>query len=88
MADAARTPALIGRFLCIVDRDSIALAAVISSYLFEKNSYLPLFLFPPMTAARTEGDNLNSETYLSNLLGSDTSVLINNAWAEWAVLSI
>lgn len=75
-------PALADRYLCIVDRDSAALAAVISSYLFQKNSYLPLFLFPPVTAPKTSGDNLRSEIYLSNAMGSDASVLINNAWAR------
>jgi hypothetical protein len=58
------------------------LAAVILSYLFEIESYLPLFMFPPMIAGRTVGDNLQSDVYLSNLLGNDTSVLINNAWAR------
>src|SRR6266480_5829677 len=38
-------PALTDRYLCIVDRHAFVLAAVISSYLFEMESYLPLFMF-------------------------------------------
>ncbi len=75
-------PALTDRYMCIVDRDAFVLAAIISSYLFEMECYLPLFMFPPMTAGRTVGDNLQSEVYLSNLLGNGAGVLINNAWAR------
>src|SRR6266478_4192985 len=82
MSEIKKAPALTDRYLCIVDRDAGPLAAVISSYLFEMECYLPLFVFPPMTAGRTVGDNLQSDVYLSNLLGNDTSVLINNAWAR------
>jgi len=82
MSEIKKAPALTDRYLCIVDRDAGPLAAVISSYLFEKDRYLPLFMFPPMTAPKTNGDNLQSDIYLSNLLGNDTSVLINNAWAR------
>jgi hypothetical protein len=82
MSEIRKPPAPIDRYLCIVDRDAGALAAVVSSYLFEKDRYLPLFMFPPMTSPKTGGDNLKSDIYLSNLLGNDTSVLINNAWAR------
>jgi hypothetical protein len=81
MPNAQSTPGLVDRYLCIVDRDAFVLAAVVSSYLFDKESYIPLFMFPPVTAPRTDGDN-RGDNYLSNCLGNDTSVLINNAWAR------
>jgi hypothetical protein len=82
MSNINKPPALIDRYLCVVNRDALALAAVISSWLFEKGSYLPLFMFPPVTAGRMNGDDVMGETYLSNLLGNETGVFINNAWAR------
>ncbi len=82
MPSARKAPEINDRYLYIVDRDSVALAAVTSSYLSRTESYLPLFMFPPMTAAKSDGDNLRSDNYLSNLLGNDAAVLINNAWAR------
>jgi hypothetical protein len=40
-------------------------------------------MFPPVAAPKSGGDNLDeSRIYLSNLMGSDASTLINNAWAR------
>jgi hypothetical protein len=83
MSSTERIPAIDDRYICIVDRDAVALAAVISSYLFNPQSYPPLFMFPPVTAPKSGGDNLDeSHIYLSNLMGGDASTLINNAWAR------
>jgi hypothetical protein len=82
MPNANGVPAINDQYICIVDRDALGLAAVISSYLFKANSYLPMFTFPTVTAPKTEGDPDRSDVYLSNLMGSDASVFINNAWAR------
>jgi hypothetical protein len=82
MPNADLAPPITDRYICIVDREALSLAAVISSYLFEANSYLPLFTFPIVTAPKTDGDPQRSDIYLSNLMGSDASVFINNAWAR------
>ena len=82
MPSAENVPAIDDRFLCIVDIDAVALAAVISSYLFNPGCYLPLFMFPPVTDPKTCGDDLPSYVYLSNSMGGDASTLINNAWAR------
>src|SRR6266478_6621309 len=82
MPNADLAPPINDRYICIVDREALSLAAVISSYLFEANSYLPLFTFPTVTAPKTDGDPQSSDVYLSNLMGSDASIFINNAWAR------
>ena len=75
-------PPIEKRWICIADRGAVALAAVVSSYLFEQRTYLPLFTFPAVIAPMTQGDDVSSETYLSNAMGSSTATFINNAWAR------
>jgi hypothetical protein len=75
-------PPIEKRCICIADRDAVALAAVISSYLFEQGTYFPLFTFPAVNAPMTEGDDVSSETYLSNAMGGSAATFINNAWAR------
>jgi hypothetical protein len=58
------------------------LAAVVSSYLFRPDFYLPLFVFPEVTAPKSDGDSANQRVYLSNMMGSDTAVFVHNAWAR------
>jgi hypothetical protein len=82
MSRNATVPAIDKRYICIADRDALALAAVISSYLFRPASYVPLFLFPPVKLSRTDEDRPMTDGYLSNLMGSEASILINNAWAR------
>src|SRR4051812_11356653 len=64
-------PLIEKRCICIADRGAVVLGAVISSYLFEPETYLPLFTFPAITVAKANGDHVSSEVYLSNLMGSE-----------------
>ena len=75
-------PPIEKRWICVADRGAVALAAVVSSYLFERGTYLPLFTFPAVIAPLTEGDDVTSEAYLSNAMGSSAATFINNAWAR------
>jgi hypothetical protein len=75
-------PRINSKYICIVDRESVVLAALISSYLYEPATYLPLFLFPPVKSSVVEEDLRFSNQYVSNLLGGTASTLINNAWAR------
>src|SRR6266404_5471321 len=82
MPIGSAAPQINNRFICIVDSDSVVLAALISSYLFEPVTYLPLFLFPPVKCpAGSEAVRFTDE-YISNLLGGTANTLINNAWAR------
>src|SRR3954464_7110365 len=75
-------PLIEKRCICIADRGAVGLGAVISSYLFEPETYLPLFTFPALTVAKANGDHVSSEVYLSNGMGSEGATFINNAWAR------
>jgi hypothetical protein len=75
-------PLIDRRWICIADRNAVALVAVTSSYLFEPGTYLPLFTFPAVIAPKTEEDKISSDAYLSNAMGSEASTFINNAWAR------
>jgi hypothetical protein len=44
-------PSINSKFLCIIDRESPSLAAIISSYLNQSGSYLPVLEFPLVTAS-------------------------------------
>ena len=70
------------RCIVIADRDAVPLSAVISSYLFEPGTYLPLFTFPAVTAPKADGDDIPPEAYLSNAMGGEAATFINNAWAR------
>jgi len=48
MPNISGIPQINSQYICIVNRDSGTLAALISSYLYEPVTYLPLFLFPPV----------------------------------------
>jgi hypothetical protein len=75
-------PNLDNRYVCIVDRQAVALAAVISSYLFIPGSYLPIFLFPKVHRRKAVGAAFMSEDYAAELIASPASILINNALAR------
>ncbi|HVS73832.1 MAG TPA: hypothetical protein VHE23_00285 [Candidatus Acidoferrales bacterium] len=82
MPSDAKAPRINNRCACIVDRDALALAAVISSYLFEPASYLPLFLFPRVEVSKTDEAKLLSEGYVANLMGDQAGGFIGNALAR------
>jgi hypothetical protein len=73
-------PKLNHRFACIVDRDAISLAALVSSYLFVPGTYLPLFLLRKVHVAQTdEGIGFLSEAYVAELMAGQDGVFIGNA---------
>lgn len=75
-------PPIDGRFICIVDREAVVLAALASSYLNLPGTYLPMFLFPRVKHPLSETDTPFGDQYLSNLAGRNASIYINNAWAR------
>jgi hypothetical protein len=75
-------PSIERRFVCIADRAAVALASVVSSYLFEQGTYLALFAFPAVLAPAAEGDDVSSEAYVSNAMAGSAATFINNAWAR------
>jgi hypothetical protein len=92
MLGNAKPPAIDNRYICIADRKSTTLTAVICSYLFNKSSYLPLFLFPTVENSKLDDVSYTSDHWFANLLGQEAGILINNAWArmggsQYAVLA-
>lgn len=77
-----KIPRIDNRIVCIVDRDAKELAAVISSYLFETGTYIPLFLFGRAQVPRAEDAAFMSEGYVAYLMVEHTSVMIHNALAR------
>jgi hypothetical protein len=75
-------PRINNRVACVVDRESVVLAAVISSYLFKPGSYLPLFLFPQVEVSKADDPTLMSQGYVANLFGDQAGVFIHNALAR------
>src|SRR5713226_5067006 len=82
MLSEKQAPAIDSRFICIVDRESVVLAALISSYLYLPRTYLPIFLFPEVNFSMIETDSPFGDQYLSNLKGRAASTDINSAWAR------
>jgi hypothetical protein len=72
-------PPKVSRYVCIVDQDASALAAVLSSFFFAPKSYFPVFLFPKVEVPKTEDPAFLSEDYAANLFADQVSVLIGNA---------
>jgi hypothetical protein len=82
MSNSAKTPSVINQFVCIVDRDAVVLAAVISSYLFVPGSYLPVFLFPKVEVLSDDNPAFMTESHVATLMMGPTSILIRNALAR------
>src|SRR5215472_5494879 len=74
-----KIPAINSRIACIVDREAKDLAAVISSYLFEVDTYIPLFIFGKAVAPRVEDPAFMSDNYVAYVMLDHASVLVHNA---------
>lgn len=70
--------------ICIANLENQSLAAVISSYFSEPNTYFPLFYFPEVNAPYAPAGNFDFEEdeFLSKMIGAEEAVLINNAMAR------
>lgn len=77
-----KVPTINTRYACIVDRDARALAAVISSYLFVPESYLPVFLLRRVEVPRADDPAFMTESYLAYAMADEDSTLIGNALAR------
>ena len=82
MPISTKPPRINHRIACIVDRDAKVLAAVISSYLYQSGSYLPLFLFPTLEVSRSDEAPFMSESYVAYLMGEHSAIMIGNSLAR------
>jgi hypothetical protein len=84
MHSDSTVPLIDERFICIVDREAVVLAAVVSSYLYSRGTYPPILLFSRVKHSQSATDTSFGDQYLSNLAGRAASIYINNAWARMA----
>jgi len=75
-------PVINRRVVCIVDRQSTLLAAVLSSHLSHPREYLPLFTFPSITEARKSESTIDDDDFVPVLVGAEAAVKVNNAIAR------
>ncbi|HEY6506256.1 MAG TPA: CHAT domain-containing protein [Chitinophagaceae bacterium] len=76
---ARNIPNLNPKFVCIVDHKRQDLAAVISSYISEKNNYPLIFEFPTVTSANYERVNEDvDENVLSLIRAGEFVTFVNN----------
>ncbi|MFC6225634.1 CHAT domain-containing protein [Hymenobacter artigasi] len=75
-----QVPAFNTKYACIVDRKKSHLAAIISSYLQENNTFLSVFEFSSSTAEKPEGPiDIVDEHALSRTRSEEISIKIDNA---------
>lgn len=72
-------PIIDNRYICIVDRDSKTLAALVSSHINRPGYYVPVFLFPKIDTPVRETSLETDDDYISQMIGSEIRVLINNS---------
>lgn len=82
MKTATKIPIINNRFVCVANKDNAELAAVISSYFSDKDTYFPVFIFPNVNASESDVDDFEQDNYISKMIGNEAAVLINNALAR------
>ena len=80
--DQNKVPIINNRFVCVADKESVRLAAVVSSYFSEPDTYFPVFIFPNVIAFDEDSDDFNADNYISKIIGNEAGVLVNNALAR------
>ena len=76
-APAFEPPALKNKFICIVNRKSPELAAMVSSYLTEEGTYLPLFEIQDVTGPDNNNIQIDENTF-SRDRAKEVCVMIRN----------
>ncbi len=72
-------PMISSSAVCIVDRENVAIAAVVSSYFSDVGTYVPIFTFPGVKKAKGPNDTRMDDEYVPQMVGREAAVVINNA---------
>lgn len=82
MKEKWEIPAIDNRTICVCDIDALELCASISSCFAREGRYFPVFVFPNVNTMAEDEHDSQSDGYLSQMIGAETAVLINNALAR------
>jgi len=77
-----RIPLIDNRYICIVDRENKTLAALVVSRINRPGYYVPVFLFPRVGASAREGNLEKEDNYISQIIGDEARILIDNSIAR------
>ena len=75
-------PDLEKRVVCIVEKEHVHLAAVISSYFSNRGVYFSIFTFPAIVDPDRSGVDFRDDDYISTMIGTEAATLVNNALAR------
>jgi len=75
-------PLIDNRYICIVDQENKTLAALVVSRINRPGYYVPMFLFPRVGAPAREGNLENEDNYISQIIGDEKRILIDNSIAR------
>lgn len=76
-------PVIDETIVCIVDRENIALAAIVSSYFSDERTYFPLFTFPGVTEGRGPGGDRMDDDYFPQMVGRQAAIELQNVVAHF-----
>jgi hypothetical protein len=80
--DSFSPPDLNLECVCVTSRDDPILAALVSSYFSEPNTYFTVLTFPNLEVPSAPKVNFQDDDYLSRFMGARAAVRINNAIAK------
>lgn len=73
-------PVFNNRYACIVDRQKVTLAAIISSYLYQEGEFLSVFEFPSVTIEKPKHFiEVVDEHHMSRIRSEELNIQIHNA---------
>ncbi len=81
-------PMIDSSIVCIVDRENVVLAAVVSSYFSTAGTYIPIFTFPGVKKAQSPGDTYMDDEYVPQIIGREAAIVINNAIAHMGACNV
>lgn len=80
-SSTATAPQIDGSFVCVVDRQNVPLAAVISSYFGAPGKYFPLFTFPGVEHA-DRGQEFGDDEFIAKMVGTEAATKLTNLLAR------
>lgn len=75
-------PLLDNRVVCIANIESESLVAQVSSLFARRGHYFPLYMFPNVNTVSAEYVDRDSDEFISNMIGNESAVFINNSIAK------